>query len=63
MSVCAHCGRATIDGGLCTYTGSEHDDWATGNRIICDFIHRGIVVEASSDAVGTFTFPELALAH
>ena len=45
MSVCARCGHATIDGGLCTYPGSEHADWATGNRVMCDFIHRGIVLE------------------
>jgi hypothetical protein len=29
---------------LCAYhTSSYGDDWATGNRIMCDFVHRGIV--------------------
>jgi len=56
MSLCARCGHATIDGGLCTYPGSEHADWATGNRIMCDFIHRGIVLEPPAHPVGRFTF-------
>jgi len=63
MTVCARCGHATIDGGLCTYTGSEHDDWAIGNRVMCDFIHRGILLEAPPEPVGTFTLRELAFAQ
>jgi hypothetical protein len=46
MSVCNLCGHPM--GGadaLCAYHSSSHgDDWATGNRIMCDFIHRGIVL-------------------
>jgi hypothetical protein len=47
MNLCALCGSpgATAD-GLCAYHTSVPDggaDWATGNRIMCDFIHRGIV--------------------
>jgi len=30
---------------------------------MCDFIHRGILLEASSEPVGAFTLRELALAH
>jgi hypothetical protein len=45
VSLCAQCGQPTFDsGGLCTYHNSGHgDDWAEGNRIMCDFLHRGIV--------------------
>lgn len=46
MSLCAYCGAATIDpGALCPHhhTSAHADDWATGNRIMCDFVHRGIV--------------------
>ena len=45
MSLCAYCGQATNDlGGLCAYhTFGDGGDWATGNRIMCDFLHRGIV--------------------
>jgi hypothetical protein len=45
MSVCALCGHPTFGAdGLCTYHSTSHgDDWALGNRIMCDFLHRGIV--------------------
>lgn len=44
MSLCVHCGQPVLErGGLCTYHLTGHcDDWATGNRIMCDFLHRGI---------------------
>jgi hypothetical protein len=36
---------------MCDHTNlTDRDDWATGNRIMCDFIHRGIV--APSDFMG-----------
>jgi hypothetical protein len=46
MSVCALCGHPTFGAdGLCAYHSSSHgDEWAIGNRIMCDFLHRGIVV-------------------
>ena len=46
MSVCALCGHPTFGADeLCTYHCASHgDDWAIGNRIMCDFLHRGIVV-------------------
>jgi hypothetical protein len=45
MSLCALCGGPSYGAdALCLHhlhAGTE--GWATGNRIICDFIHRGIV--------------------
>jgi len=48
MSLCVHCGQPVLErGGLCTYHLTGHcDDWATGNRIMCDFLHRGIELRA-----------------
>ena len=45
MSRCASCGAETLGRrDLCGHHGSScEDDWATGNRIMCDFVHRGIV--------------------
>ena len=43
MSLCAYCGQLTSDHGFCAYHALGDGDWATGNRIMCDFIHRGIV--------------------
>ena len=46
MRLCPYCGhRAYGPGGMCPHHASaaEGDDWATSNRIMCDFIHRGIV--------------------
>jgi hypothetical protein len=46
VSLCAYCGQETIgSSGLCSYHNVGHsDDWARENRMMCDFIHRGIVV-------------------
>jgi len=45
MSLCVCCAQPVGDGGdFCGYhTLGDSGDWATGNRIVCDFIHRGIV--------------------
>jgi hypothetical protein len=45
MSICVFCGHSTLGGrDLCSYHDAGHDDgWAEGNRIMCDFLHRGIV--------------------
>jgi len=42
MSVCASCGLPLLDdSGLCGHHHSDPaDNWATSNRIMCDFIHR-----------------------
>jgi hypothetical protein len=37
----------TVPEGICPYHfAREERDWATGNRIICDFVHRGVVPAA-----------------
>ena len=44
-SVCASCGLALRDGtGLCPHHQAVYgEDWALGNRVWCDFFHRGVV--------------------
>lgn len=46
MSLCALCGQPTLGtDALCGYHSAAYGgDWATGNRIMCDFLHRGIVL-------------------
>ena len=55
MSLCAFCGQPVGDGGdLCGYHAlGDGGDWATGNRIMCDFIHRGMVPLAPRDTSET----------
>ena len=44
MSLCVLCGGLTPDGSaICVYHCSTDEDWATANRIMCDFVHRAIV--------------------
>lgn len=45
MTVCPVCGHLVIgDDGMCGFhTATLRGDWATGNRIMCDFVHRHIV--------------------
>jgi hypothetical protein len=45
MTLCASCGLPVMgDMGLCDHHhGKAGDNWAIGNRIMCDFFHRGIV--------------------
>jgi hypothetical protein len=55
MSLCALCGCPTADAEICTYHISGFGDtsnWATGNRIMCDFLHRGVVPPTPRDLVG-----------
>jgi len=50
MTLCAYCGHPTVRlGSMCGYHASEPAgaDWSRGNRIMCDFIHRGIVAPVS----------------
>jgi hypothetical protein len=49
MSQCAMCGQpAAGPGEICLYHLSfPADDWATGNRVMCNFLHRGIVPAGS----------------
>ena len=46
MRLCAFCGQPTGDpGGVCGYHSAGHrDDWARGNRLMCDLLHRGITL-------------------
>ncbi len=45
MSLCVICGYSTPDADdVCAHhVASVADDWAAGNRLMCDFLHRGIV--------------------
>lgn len=46
MSLCASCGlQLSGDAALCPHHHVNYsgEDWAAGNRIMCDFFHRGIV--------------------
>jgi hypothetical protein len=45
MSLCVQCAQPTLGpGDLCAYhIAGQMEDWATGNRLMCDFLHRGIV--------------------
>ena len=52
MRLCAQCGYITDSPqGLCSYHVRDYgvpsipgDNWGAGNRIMCDFVHRGIVL-------------------
>jgi hypothetical protein len=40
-------------GDFCAHHSSGHgDDWATGNRLMCDFLHRGIVSPTPREPAG-----------
>jgi hypothetical protein len=54
MNRCVNCGEAVDDGrSLCTYHVLAHSaDWATANRIMCDFFHRGVVLSGPSAPAG-----------
>ena len=51
MSLCALCAQPTLtERDLCVYHLYPHaDDWAAGNRIMCDLVHRGIVPAATPE--------------
>jgi hypothetical protein len=52
VSRCAYCGDETIGSGLCPHHNlGSGDDWARGNRIMCNFIHRGIVLPVADESV------------
>jgi hypothetical protein len=48
MRVCAQCGNVTVGNAeICNeHLGYPNDDWAQANRMMCDFVHRGIVPPA-----------------
>jgi hypothetical protein len=45
MSLCVLCAQPTLghDDVCAHHLFGQGDDWATGNRIMCDFLHRGIL--------------------
>jgi len=45
MIACVMCGlEASEDGVLCAHhLFGIPDEWAASNRIMCDFVHRGVV--------------------
>jgi hypothetical protein len=45
MPLCVQCGFSTLGTAeICSHHESGHgDDWATANRLMCDFLHRGVV--------------------
>jgi hypothetical protein len=51
MSLCVFCAQPTLGrDDVCAYHLHGHgDDWATANRIMCDFLHRGVVPCAPSE--------------
>jgi hypothetical protein len=56
MSRCVLCAQPTLGReDVCGFHLYGHEtDWATGNRIICDFLHRGIVRGASPERFDAF---------
>jgi len=44
ISLCSVCGQRVVgNAGLCAHHAAvSTDSWAVGNRILCDFFHRGI---------------------
>jgi len=51
MALCVLCAQPTLgDQDVCAFhVASYGDDWATGNRIMCDFLHRGILNPATDE--------------
>ena len=62
MSLCIQCGYPTsgADDMCVHHVAAYADDWAMGNRIMCDFLHRGIVSPPPGRRAATLTmFTEL----
>jgi hypothetical protein len=51
MTLCVVCAQPTLgDTDVCVFhLYGQGEDWAKGNRIMCDFLHRGIVPATSSE--------------
>lgn len=44
MSLCALCSTRLVgDANLCSHHHAPMEGWAAVNRLMCDFLHRGIV--------------------
>ena len=50
MASCAQCGLITPDDAeMCVHhVVADEPDWAAANRMMCDFVHRGVAPPASS---------------
>ena len=48
MALCVLCAQPCFGpDDVCAYhTASHGDDWAASNRIMCNFVHRGIILPA-----------------
>jgi hypothetical protein len=59
MSLCAMCGmQLSADATLCPHHHSmPPSEWAVENRIMCDFLHRGIVPRRLTAAARLDDFP------
>jgi len=51
MALCVLCAQPTLgEQDVCLFhLASQGDDWAVGNRIMCDFLHRGILPPATDE--------------
>ena len=63
MIRCIVCGHGNPDReSFCSFHLTSEQDWATANRIMCDFVHRAIVPRrlpaCDRDAVTTITDDE-----
>jgi len=57
MSLCALCGHHTLGTEeICRFHffRPPDDDWAVANRLMCDFLHRGIVPPAPPASAAGF---------
>ena len=59
MALCVLCAEPTLgDQDVCVFHLYGHGaDWATGNRIMCDFLHRGVVPPAAAERPDALDLP------
>jgi len=57
MSLCPMCGITVMTGdGICPWhTRSNDTTWAEGNRVMCDFFHRGILRPVEPERYGGYS--------
>ena len=51
MPLCVQCGFSTLGtAAICSHHVSDLGaDWATANRLMCNFLHRGVVAPTSCE--------------
>ena len=58
MSLCPMCGITVVAGdGICPWHTMPNElpgSWAEGNRVMCDFFHRGILRPVESEQYGGY---------